>query len=254
MIAPLPIAGLAILGVLYARGARRLGPRGRRARSVTCWRLASFWGGMLAVAVALLPPVDHLAEISLAAHMVQHLLLVAVGAPLMALGRPMVVLAMAGSPARAVVRRVAPLVRRLLARPVYVWLAHTAVLWLWHVPGFYLAALADPGLHALEHVTLLGSGVLFWLVVAEPGVSVRLGSMAAASYLFAAAMQCGALGALLTLSTTPWYPQAAMAASDPLVDQQLAGVLMWVPATLVYLGATLAVLARPLSVEDWTPG
>jgi putative membrane protein len=248
----LPIAGLAVLGALYARGAWRLGLRGRPSRSVTRWRLATFWGGMLAVAAALLPPVDHLAENSLAGHMIQHLLLVAVGAPLMALGRPMVLLAMAGSPAREVARRIAPFVRRLLARPVQVWLGHTMVLWIWHVPGLYLAALADPMLHALEHVTLLGTGVLFWLVVVEPGIHLRLGSMTAASYLFAAAMQCGALGALMTLSTTPWYPEAVTTGSDPLVDQHLAGVLMWVPATLVYLGGTLVVLARPLTVNDRT--
>jgi putative membrane protein len=120
------------------------------------------------------------------------------------------------------------------------------VLWMWHVPRLYVAALADPLLHALEHITLLGAGVLFWLVVADPGSHSRLGSVPAAGYLFAAAMQCGILGALLTLSSTPWYPGAS-APNDPLGDQQLAGVLMWIPATLVYLVATLAVLARPLS-------
>lgn len=251
MSAPLPLAGLAALGALYAHGAWRLGAR--RRPSIARWRVASFLGGILAVAAALLPPLDHRAEASLAAHMVQHLLLLAVGAPLMALGRPMRVLGAAG-PAQAIVRRAAPLVRRLLDRPVHVWSMHTAVLWLWHVPGPYMAALHHPWLHALEHVTLLGAAVLFWLVVVEPGLQARLGSIPAAGYLFATAMQCGVLGALLTLSETPWYPESASASSDPLVDQQLAGVLMWVPAGLVYLGATLAVLARPLSVADRRPG
>jgi putative membrane protein len=231
-----------------------LGARRSRTSSLVRWRITSFLSGTLVVAVALLPPVHHLAEASLAAHMLQHLLLLAVGAPLMALGRPMLVLATAGSPARAVVRRATPLVRRLLARPVHVWVGHTAVLWLWHAPLPYMAALADPLLHALEHVTLLGVGVLFWLVVAEPGMQARLGSVPAAGYLFASAVQCGVLGALLTLSGTLWYPEVASAASDPLVDQQLAGVLMWLPASLVYLVATLVVLARPLSVAERTPG
>jgi putative membrane protein len=126
--------------------------------------------------------------------------------------------------------------------------------WFWHVPLPYTAALADPLLHAVEHLTLLGAGVLFWLVVVEPGVQVRFGSVPTAGYLFASAMQCGVLGALLTLSGTLWYPVAPSAASDPLVDQQLAGVLMWVPASLVYLVATLLVLARPLSVAERTSG
>jgi putative membrane protein len=250
----LPIVGVAILGALYARGAWRLGASPRHAASIPRWRFVSFLGGAVAVAVALLPPIDHLAETSLAAHMLQHLLLVAAGAPLMALGRPLTVLVMAGAPVRAVVRRAGPLVRELLARPIAVWVGHTTMLWLWHVPLFYMAALADPLLHALEHLTLLGAGLLFWLVVAEPGVHARFGSVAAAGYLFAAAMQCGTLGALMTLSTTPWYPEAASAASDPLVDQQLAGVLMWVPATLVYLAGTLTILAGPLRTTDQTPG
>jgi putative membrane protein len=255
MSAPLPLASLAVVNAaLYAYGAWRLGVRSPHTRSVARWRLVSFLIGTVAVAVALLPPLDHMAEASLAAHMLQHLLLLAVGAPLMALGRPMLVLGVAGSPARPAVRRAAPLVRRLLERPVQVWIMHTAVLWLWHVPVLYMAALADPLLHALEHVTLLAAGVLFWLVVAEPGVHARLGSVPAAVYLFASAMQCGALGALLTLSETLWYPESASAAAEPLVDQQLAGVLMWVPASLVYLSATLAVLARLLSVVDRRPG
>jgi cytochrome c oxidase assembly factor CtaG len=250
--APLPLAGLAALGALYAHGAWRLGAR--RRPSIPRWRVASFLGGTLAVAAALLPPLDHLAETSLAAHMVQHLLLLAVGAPLMALGRPMRVLDAAGPPAQTIVRCAAPRVRRLLDRPVHVWSLHTAALWFWHIPGPYMAALHHPWLHALEHVTLLGAGALFWLVVVEPGVQARLGSVPAAAYLFAAGMQCGVLGALLTLSETPWYPASASASSDSLVDQQLAGVLMWVPAGLVYLGATLAVLARPLSVAHRRPG
>jgi putative membrane protein len=253
MSTPLVIAGLFVLGGLYTRGAWRQRGSRRPARSLPRWRLASFLAGTATVAVALLPPIDHLAETSLTAHMVQHLLLVVIAAPLMAAGRWMTVAAMAGAPVRATVRRIAPLVRWLLARPVTVWVMHTTVLWIWHVPRLYVAALADPLLHALEHITLLGTGLLFWLVVADPGLHSRLGSVPAAGYLFAAAMQCGILGALLTLSSTPWYP-AVSTANDPLVDQQLAGVLMWIPATLVYLVATLAVLAKPLSRRDRPAG
>jgi putative membrane protein len=218
---------------------------------LSAWRKASLLAGATAITAALASPLHHLAEESLAAHMVQHLLLVAVAAPLIALGRPLVALAAATGPrGRPVVRRTVSLVRRVLARPVAVWTLHAAVLWLWHAPGPYMAALADGRVHVLEHVTLLATGVLFWLVVTEPGVVARLGSIPAACYLFAAAMQCGALGALLTLSDVLWYPESASAGRDPLVDQQLAGVLMWVPASLVYLGATLAVLAGPLRATE----
>jgi cytochrome c oxidase assembly factor CtaG len=245
----LPPLGLGLLGILYARGAWRLAARPGSARALGRWRPAGFLGGVTVLTVALGSPLHEAAEASLAAHMVQHLLLVVVGAPLLAGGRPLTVLAAAGTPVRAIVRRTAPLVRGVLSRPVVVWAAHVGVLWLWHLPRPYVAALEDPVVHAVEHVTLLGTAVLFWLVVAEPDVAARGGSMPAACYLFAAAMQCAVLGALLTLSETPWYPAAASAMAERLADQQRAGVLMWVPAGLVYLAATLAVVARLLRVE-----
>jgi putative membrane protein len=215
------------------------------------WRMASLVAGATVVTAAVASPLHHLAEGSIAVHMVQHMLLVVVGAPLVALGRPLVALAAVGASwARPGARRAVWLVRRLLTRPIAVWTLHAAVLWLWHAPGPYTAALADGRVHVLEHVTLLATGVLFWLVVTEPGVPARLGSIPAACYLLAGAMQCGVLGALLTLSDVRWYPELASTGRDPLLDQQLAGVLMWVPASLVYLGATLTVLAGPLRAAE----
>jgi cytochrome c oxidase assembly factor CtaG len=239
-----------VLGVLYARGLRRLAARPGPARALGCWRPAGFLGGVTVLAVALGSPLHEAAEASLAAHMVQHLLLVVVGAPLLAGGRPLAVLAAAGRPARAVLRRTAPLVRGVLARPLLVWTAHVGTLWLWHVPGPYAAALHEPVVHAAAHLSLLGTAALFWLVVAEPDAPARFGTMPAAAYLFAAAMQCTVLGALLTLSETPWYGAAASAAPERLADQQRAGVLMWVPAGVVYLGATLAVVAWSLRTTE----
>jgi putative membrane protein len=241
-----------LLGILYARGARRLAARPGAARALGRWRPAGFLGGATVLAVALGSPLHQAAEASLAAHMVQHLLLIVVAAPLLAWGRPLTVLAVTGTPVRAVVRRTAPLVRALLARPLLVWTAHVGVLWLWHLPRPYMAALADPVVHAVEHVTLLGTAVLFWLVVAEPDAAARQGWIPAAGYLFAAAMQSTVLGALLTLSDSPWYPAAATL--EGLVDQQRAGVLMWVPGGLVYLGATLTVVARPLRTAERRSG
>ena len=253
MTAPLALVGLAFLSALYVHGAWRRGARQGRAQPVGRWRIASFLGGTAVVAVALGSPLHHAAETSLAAHMVQHLLLLVVAAPSIAFGRPMVVLSASGSPVRPVVRRLAPVVRWLLERPLHVGAVHAAVVWLWHLPAPYEAALANPLVHAFEHLTLLAAGVLFWLVIAEPDPA-RLGSISAVGYLFAAAMQCGVLGALLTLSETLWYPaSASAAAAESLADQQLAGVLMWVPTGLVYLGATLAVVAKSLRVADGNP-
>jgi putative membrane protein len=252
MSALLPVVSVMLVGVLYAHGVWRPGRRRLREQVLGRWRVAGFLGGITVVAVALAPPMHRAADLSLAGHMIQHLLLIAVAAPALAFGRPTFVLGAAGSPLRAVVRRAAPLARRILERPLLVWILHVGVLWLWHLPGPYALALVDPVVHALAHVTLLASSVTFWLVVTEPGAP-RLAPLPAACYLVAAALQSGALGALLTLSETPWYPAAASALTDPLRDQQLAGVLMWVPASVLYLGGTLAVVAGSLRAAERGP-
>jgi putative membrane protein len=236
---------LSIVLVAVYVTAWRLSQRGNRRRSVGPWPAAGFTSGLITLAVGLAPPLDRLAAVSLAAHMIQHLLIVVVAAPLLAAGRPLVVLAAAGGPARAVVRWVAPLVRRLLERPLLVWILHAGVLWIWHAPRLYQAALGSDVVHVLEHLTLLLAAVLFWSVVVEPGAQARLGPGAMVSYLFSTAMQSGVLGALLATSDTVWYSNSAS-----LEDQQLAGALMWVPASIVYLAAGLRILAVSLTTVE----
>ena len=130
---------------------------------------------------------------------------------------------------------------KLLSHPLVAWTLHVLALWVWHTPGLYQAALVNENLHALEHISFLGSGLLYWwsLLYTTRGeqLGVRLLS------LFTMGLQSGLLGALLTFSPQTWYTgQSAAAASwglTPLSDQQLAGVLMWMPAGLIYLAAAL---------------
>jgi putative membrane protein len=204
------------------------------------------------LAVALAPPMHDLAEARLSAHMVQHLLLVLLAAPLLCLVRPL----------RGLSRRLGPRARRRLARcarplrrlhgpgagvavAVAAWLLHVATLWAWHAPVLYEAALTSPVLHALEHATLLGSALLFWIPVMRPHARAGLGPAGTVLYLGAAAGQCTVLGALMVLASAPWYRTHA------LDDQHLAGLIMWMPAGSLYVAFALA---RLLPVLHETPG
>jgi putative membrane protein len=259
---PAVLAGLAIAAAAYGLGARRLWRGGPGAPAGP--QAAAFAAGLAVVALALVSPLDTLAGVLFAAHMAQHMLLVMVAAPLLVLGAPGLPLTVALRPRwrRRLGRlRRYPAVaagRRLLTRPLVAWAVHVAALWAWHLPGPYQAALRNDLVHAAEHASFLVTAALFWWVVLSRHGRRRLAPGFAVLYLFAAALQGSALGALLTLAPAPLYPlQAAGSASwglDPLADQQLAGLVMWVPADLVYLGTAGALFMGWLaSLERASP-
>ena len=255
------LAGLIAAAVAYAAGLRRLWRAGPGAPSAG--QAACFAAGLATVALALLSPLDTLAHGLFVAHMAQHMLLVMVAAPLLVLGAPGLPLAVSLAPdwRRRLGRlRHRPAVhgaRDLLTRPLVAWAVHVGTLWAWHMPGPYQAALGNDLVHAVEHASFLATAVLFWWVVLSRQGRRRLAPGSAVLYLFAAALQGSALGALLTLAPAPLYPlQAAAAPSGPaaLADQQLAGLVMWVPADLIYLGAAGTLFMRWLmSLERASP-
>jgi cytochrome c oxidase assembly factor CtaG len=134
-----------------------------------------------------------------------------------------------------------------LSHPAVVWAVGAMVLWAWHLPTLYEVALSHDSLHALEHVSLVASSALVWALALGRGPR-SLATPAAVMVLFATALQSGALGAVLALARTPLYPIHASAAPlwglTPLEDQQLAGVLMWVPPGLVYVTVMAGLLVR----------
>src|SRR5690349_8785855 len=205
---------------LYARGVRRLGRRWPRTR------IAATAAGLATIAIALLSPLDALAASSVTAHMAQHTLLILVAAPLLALGRP---LAVAGA---ALPRW--PRAGRVLGapRPALACATHALALWAWHLPPLYDVALEHAWVHALAHATLLGTAMLLWSSVTRGRARIT-----GALWLFVTAFHAGALGALLALSSRPWFVGAA------LDDQQLGGLLMWVPAGALLTAIALALLA-----------
>lgn len=230
-------AGLYLIGLRHLRRHAGAG-RGIRARHI-----ASFVLGWLAVAIALLTPLDALAARSFAAHMAQHELLMVVAAPLLVLGRPLAVWVWAlPRAARGAMRRGFDVISALAVMPV-AWTLHAGALWLWHAPAFYELALVHPAVHVLQHVSFLVTAVLFWwAVLAAARRRVGLAAIALLSTL----IHTGMLGALLTFAPRVWYAPYLHGMPDALADQQLGGLLMWVPGGVIYLLAALALVAQGL--------
>ena len=258
--APAVIVGLALALWSYARGVRALWRHAAPGRGVARWRTACFAGGLFAVALALLSPIDAIGSALFAVHMTQHMLLVVVAAPLVVLGDAgtAVLWALPIDARRRVGlwwrhTTVLPAVWRVLRLPLVAWTLHVGALWLWHLPSLYDAAIRNEGLHVAEHASFFLTALLFWYPLADPHPSRRLGVGVATLYLFAAGLQCTMLGALMAFARHPWYfahyGTTAAWGLSPLEDQQVAGLIMWIPAGLVYLVAlvplVLPVLRTP---------
>jgi len=249
---PVLLAGLVTVAVLAARGHRRA--PGHRAR------LAAFGGGLVALVTALASPLDALAAELASAHMVQHLLLVQVAAPLLAWSAPGAAV-MRGLPAglrRQVVRgawRIGLGPRRWhrLRSPIGWLLAHVAALWLWHAGWLYDAAVANHALHLAEHASFLATACLLWSAVlgahrnrASPGTGILA--------VFLLSLQGVVLSALLTFAREPWYESyratTATWGLDPLADQQLAGAIMWIPGGVLNAAVGVGLAVRWLHRLD----
>jgi len=251
-------AALILLASLYVRGwarNRRFG-----LETIEGWRAASFLIGLSFIWIALASPVMRLDHELLTAHMVQHLLLMTFGAPLIWLGapgRPLLI----GLPSALMYAFVHPAVRRplqrigrTLGRPAVCWCAATATLVGWHVPAAFTVAMQSHLWHGIELASFLVAGMLFWLPVihARPDASASTGwSMVV--YLFLATLPCDILSAFLVFSERVAYPiylstprQSNLSVFD---DQQLAGALMWTAVTIVYLTAGAILSARLLSPQ-----
>lgn len=250
--------------VLFGLGLRRRGfPRLGR---MSWARVGAFLTGLAALVAAIISPLDQHAEQQFSLHMVQHMILIVIAAPLLIAARPgaTLLLGLPLSFSRAlgrVWRRLHGVQSRLrwLESPALAWVVHATTLWLWHIPGPFEAALKIRWVHDLEHITFLGTAMWFWWTIAQliRSRSVKVG--VAFFSLFTMALQSGLLGVLITFSRVPWYPTyvelAPLLHITALADQQLAGVIMWVPAGTIYFAAAIGILYRWLrddSVVSWT--
>ena len=251
---PAVLAPLALASVLYTVAVGRLWVRTSPGRGVRPRHAVAFSLALGMIVLALVSPVDRLATTLLSAHMAQHLLLMSLVAPLIAYGLPLALFPGALSTG---VRRGAHRWRRViagrlgthaLALTVTALLLHTVALWLWHVPSLHEAAVTDHRLHALQHASFLGTGIVFWWAILGTGRRTAPSGIRIAA-LFAATLQGAALGALMTFSESAWYPVyeagGRLWGIEPLADQQLAGLLMW------GFGAIVPVVAAAFMMVAW---
>lgn len=245
---PWILAPLVTIAVLYALGAIRLS---RRRHGFPHWMRRPailFWTGLATLAVALVSPLHGLGEHLFSVHMVEHELIMAVAAPLLVLARPVALLlwGLPGGMRRRVgsglASRGVRVAWQTLIIPAVAAVLHGLAIWSWHAPPLFDATVSDVLLHRLQHLSFFLTGIVFWWAViwgCSRGASAWL--------LFVTMLHTSILGALIALAPRVLYLAQTQYAGEwglaPLEDQQLAGIIMWVPGGIVYAGATLWFLA-----------
>lgn len=249
---PVVLVSLALSAFLYVRGVRLLWRAAATGRVVSRWEAACFAGGWLALFVALVSPLHPWGRVLFSAHMTQHEVLMLVAAPLFVLARPLVpfLRALPVGWARAVgawgKADAVQSVWRAVTNPLVAWAVHAVALWVWHVPALFDATVTSELVHTLQHLSFFLSALLFWWAIVH-GRQGLMGYGAATLYMFTTSVHSGLLGALITFAGGAWYPAYRTTTQSwgltPLEDQQLGGLIMWIPAGVVYIVAGLALFA-----------
>lgn len=277
---------LAIAGILYSRGWTRLRRRtfatrkhSRRRRVHTTrshwrlavtWRLVTYWVGLLFVALSLLSPIDVLSQQLFFMHMIQHLLLIMFAPPLLLIANPMPFV-LWGLPDKArlsvgsflswLLRKDAPFRNVLMSitHPGSLWLLWVVFLYGWHDPNMYNAALYYEWIHDAEHLSFFLTSMLFWWSItgAGPRVHKRFGMIARIALTITAVPPNAILGIVLAFAPDPVYTYylsvPRLWGIDVLTDQQIGGVIMWVPGSMMYFIAAFILIARMVGKEEQKP-
>jgi cytochrome c oxidase assembly factor CtaG len=240
------IAVLLITSGFYLRGWWHLRQKGYPTLA-TKWRLRAYLGGQVTIAIALLSAIDSLQSSLFLVHMIQHLLLMMVAAPLLWLGNPLVI-GLWGLPRywRLTLGRLLSKnarFRKILAAftPMGIsWMIYIAIMWLWHDSLAYQAALSNDLIHQLEHLTFFFSALLFWwhVIGAAPHIHKRYGYGARIGLVMLTMVPNEILAVYISLSATVLYPHyetvPRLWGIDALTDQALGGVIMWIPGGMMY--------------------
>lgn len=242
---PLALVNLSLLSLLYSFGLWRLWAKAGVGRGVSIERAVGFLTGILALALALLSPIDTLSDDLQSVHMVQHMLIMMVAAPLLVIGAPAVILSL-GLPRswRQKSHRFSLWLRTrtrktyLWLHPISFWLLYALTLWIAHLPELYAAALRSVWIHELQHLSFLVAACLFWSVLFHPLGYLKQHVAVGLLYLFGTSLQTLLLGAFMALSPSVWYREY-LGRTDQwnlgaLEDQQIAGFIMWMPACMMY--------------------
>lgn len=250
---PWIVVPLGLSLIVFLVGRARLGSRSKTPRRQS-WLFVAGWA---VLTLALLSPLHEGGERSFTLHMAEHELIMLIATLLLAASNAGGILAWGlPGPLRKALggRWKAPLTAswRRLTEPVTATIVQAIVMWAWHAPALFDRALDSPGWHAAQHLSFIAASLLFWVAMLDPR---RGGYLLSAACLFATSLVEGALGALMSLSNSPWYSAyAGMGLSgiglDPVTDQQLAGLLMWIPGGLVHGAAAIALLYQWLKANE----
>ena len=256
---PLVVVMLVVSATVYGIGVYKLWHEAETGSAISVRGVLCYAAGWLSLVVALVSPVHSWGEVLFSAHMTQHEILMLISAPLIVLGRPLIA-AMWAMP-RAWRLRVGSAVRNqaisstweFFTGPTVAFIVHGLALWVWHIPFLFQATLENDLVHTLQHASFLGSALLFWwaIVYGKRGVASY---GAGVLYLFVTSIHSGVLGAFLTFTKRVWYPiyepTTAQWGLSPLEDQQLGGLIMWVPAGVVYIVAALFMFAAWINASE----
>lgn len=256
---PLVMLNLALAFSIYGRGVYNLWNKAGMGNGISRRQASAFAGGLLVLLLALASPIDALSDDLSYMHMIQHMLLMNVAAPLLVLGSP-------GQASLWVLplrwrKRLGRFMFRtdswksawyLLWQPVAMWSLFAFALWVWHLPALYEAALGNELFHDFQHFTFLVAAALFWRVLLDPVSRLRLNRGVAVIYLFTTSLHATVLGVFMALAPGAWYTAYADRPGiwklTPLQDQQLAGLIMWMPACMAY--AAVAAVVFMLWLEE----
>jgi cytochrome c oxidase assembly factor CtaG len=251
---------LALTAVLYARGIIEFSRRATRTGAVVQREMLFVAAGFFVFTAALISPIHAAGGILFSAHMIQHELLMGIAAPLLVLGKPAVPL-LFGLP-ESMRRPVGHAfshgaIRKVwdnLTRPLAAFVLHAFAIWIWHAPILYDASVANSAVHGAQHISFIVTAILFWWSIFPAGHQVRPRGSAIIA-LFLTALHTTLLGALLTVPDAPMYSAYHDAITrawglTALEDQQLGGIIMWVPGGIVYLAAALYLMFKWLTASE----
>lgn len=255
---PRVIGLLVLIGFVYVRGWMR----GRRILRVPYQveRLSAFLAGLALIFLASESPLDSFDSLFLSAHMTQHLLLMMIAPPLILLGEPMLPL-LRGLPKSWVKEGLGPFLTWAPLRGFFGWLTSPLVTWSifavstvgWHLPLFYELALRSPSWHAVQHATFFWTGILFWWPIVRPApVRYRWPLWVGIPYLLTSDFINTAISAFYIFSDRvlyPTYEAVRMSGLSAREDQTIAGALMWVPGSVVYLLPAVGIAMKLLSTS-----
>jgi cytochrome c oxidase assembly factor CtaG/cytochrome c2 len=257
---PWVLISLAVAAMWYWLGVRRLRQERGNTTLIDKGRQLCFAAGLFVVFIALVSPIDTIGEQLFSVHMVQHLLLLLAAAPLIVIGRPALAFLWAFAPAQRkwlggvwVSGRLARVIEFLM-RPVLVWVIFAGVFIFWHIPRPYTWALRHELIHDFEHLSFFISALMFWTIVIEPSGRRRIDYGTTILFVATMAIMSGLPGALMILTTRPFYLAHAHTVGHwgltLLQDQQLAGLVMWIPAGFVYVAAIAWLFIRWLDESE----